>query len=75
MALNNAVTGIDKAGQRVAAITRRPDGYFLVPLGDESPDSIQVLVNGSEINRKIYPLWSNDIIEFSGTKMEFYFEE
>jgi len=75
MALNKSVTGIDKAGQRVAAITRRPDGYFLVPLGDGTQDNIKVLVNGSEVSRKIYPLWSNDIIELGGTEMEFLFED
>ncbi|MCP4277584.1 MAG: FHA domain-containing protein, partial [Gammaproteobacteria bacterium] len=55
MALNKSVTGIDRAGQRVAAITRREDGYFLVPLGDGKPDNIKVTVNGAEVKRKIYP--------------------
>ncbi len=75
MILNKSVTSIDKSGQRVAAVTRRPDGYFLVPLGDGSPDSIKVVINGEEINRKIFPLWSNDIIELGGTEMEFVFKD
>lgn len=75
MILNKSVTSIDKSGQRVAAITKRPDGYFLVPLGDDAPDSMKVLVNGEEINRKIFPLWSNDIIELGGTEMEFLFKD
>ncbi len=75
MSLHKSVTGIDKAGQRVAAITRRPDGYFLVPLDEDASDNIKVMINGSVITRKIYPLWSNDIIELSGTEMEFLFED
>ncbi len=75
MILSKSVTSIDKSGQRVAAVTRRPDGYFLVPLGDGSPDSIKVVINGEEINRKIFPLWSNDIIDLGGTEMEFVFKE
>ncbi len=74
MAMSKSVTGIDKSGQRVAAITRRPDGYFLVPLGDGGSDNVTVSVNGNVISRKIYPLWSNDIIELDGTEMEFMLE-
>jgi hypothetical protein len=75
MALSKSVTSIDRSGQRVAAVTRRPDGYFLVPLGDGSPDNITVVINGEEINRRIFPLWSNDIIELDGTEMEFGFSD
>jgi FHA domain len=75
MAMSKSVTGIDKSGQRVAAITRRPDGYFLVPLGDGSVDNVKISVNGDEVRRKIYPLWSNDIIELGGTEMEFMLED
>lgn len=75
MVLTKSVTSIDKSGQRVAAVTRRPDGYFLVPLGDGSADNISVVINGEEINRRIFPLWSNDIIELDGTEMEFGFSD
>ncbi len=75
MVLSKSVTSIDKSGQRVAAVTKRPDGYFLVPLGDGSPDSIKVVINGEEVNRRIFPLWSNDIIELGGTEMEFAFKD
>jgi pSer/pThr/pTyr-binding forkhead associated (FHA) protein len=75
MSLVKSVTSIDKSGQRVAAVTRRPDGYFLVPLGDDSPGNISVVINGEEINRRIFPLWSNDIIELDGTEMEFAFSD
>jgi predicted component of type VI protein secretion system len=71
MPLNNSVTGIDKGGQRVAAITRRPDGYFLVPLADDNHNDVSITVNGRVITRKIYPLWSNDVIGLGGTEMEF----
>jgi pSer/pThr/pTyr-binding forkhead associated (FHA) protein len=75
MVLTKSVTSIDKSGQRVAAVTKRPDGYFLVPLGDGSPDNIKVIINGEEVNRRIFPLWSNDIIELGGTEMEFAFSD
>lgn len=75
MALSKSVTSIDRSGERVAAVTRRPDGYFLVPLGDGSPNNITVVINGEEINRRIFPLWSNDIIELDGTEMEFGFSD
>lgn len=75
MTLHKSVTSIDKSGQRVAAVTRRPDGYFLVPLGEDSPENITVVINGEEINRRIFPLWSNDIIELDGTEMEFSFSD
>ena len=75
MFLTKSVTSIDKSGQRVAAVTRRSDGYFLVPLGDGSPDNISVVINGEEVNRRIFPLWSNDIIELDGTEMEFGFSD
>ncbi len=75
MALSRPVTGINKAGQRVAAITRRQNGYFLVPLGDNNTDNINIIVNGCEVDRKIFPLWSNDIIKLGETEMEFLFED
>jgi pSer/pThr/pTyr-binding forkhead associated (FHA) protein len=75
MTLTKSVTSIDKSGQRVAAVTKRPDGYFLVPLGDGSQDDIKVIINGEEINRRIFPLWSNDVIELGGTEMEFAFSD
>ncbi len=75
MVLNKSVTSIDKSGQRVAAITKRPDGYFLVPLGNGSRNDIKVVINGEEIRRKIFPLWSNDVIELGGTEMEFLFKD
>lgn len=75
MVLSKSVTSIDRSGQRVAAVTKRPDGYFLVPLGDGSPDNIKVIINGEEINRKIFPLWSNDVIELGGAEMEFIFND
>jgi ribosome-associated protein YbcJ (S4-like RNA binding protein) len=46
-----------------------------VPLGDGSADNISVVINGEEINRRIFPLWSNDIIELDGTEMEFGFSD
>jgi pSer/pThr/pTyr-binding forkhead associated (FHA) protein len=67
------VTGISRSGKRIAAITRRTHGYFLVPLEVGEPDHAAVKVNGEPVGRKIYPLCSNDIVEFGEMKMEFSF--
>jgi len=73
MPLIKDVTGIGRAGKRIAAITRRPNGYFLVPLEDNDSPQTNVKVNGEEIKHKIYPLYSNDTIQLGKTSMEFSF--
>jgi hypothetical protein len=67
------VTGISRSGERIAAISRRTHGYFLVPLEVGGPDNVAVKVNGEVIGRKIHPLCSNDIVEFGEIRMEFSF--
>jgi predicted component of type VI protein secretion system len=67
------VTGISRSGKRIAAITRRTHGYFLVPLEVGEPDHVAVKVNGEPVGRKIFPLCSNDIVAFGEIKMEFAF--
>ncbi len=73
MSLEKEVTGIGRSGRRIAAITRRSQGYFLVPLEVDGPDYVVVKVNGEIVGRQIYPLCSNDMIEFGKIKMEFNF--
>jgi hypothetical protein len=67
------VTGISRSGKRIAAITRRTHGYFLVPLEVGEPDHVAVTVNGEPVGRKIYPLCSSDIVAFGEIQMEFSF--
>ncbi len=59
----------------MAAITHRPMYIFLAPLNEEAAGDIKVMVNGCEITRKIYPWWPIEIIELSGTEIDFLFED
>ncbi len=73
LSLVKDVTGISRSGTRIAAITRRSHGYFLVPLEVGGPDQAAVQVNGEPVGRKIYPLCSSDVIRFGDISMEFSF--
>jgi hypothetical protein len=68
------VTGIGRSGNRIAAITRRTHGYFLVPLEVDGPDHAAVKANGEPVGCNIYPLCSDDLLEFGNIKMEFSFK-
>ena len=55
-------------GVQVAVITRRPQGYFITHVeGDGTP-----LVNGTSIGSAEHALQPADVIELSGTRMEFW---
>ena len=64
--LTKPITSIGKKGVQVAVITRRSKGYFLNHVQGKFP-----IVNGATINDKPCPLSPQDMIEFSGVKMEF----
>ena len=66
--LTKTLTSLGKPGVQVAVIARRPHGYFLTHVeGKNFP-----LVNGRAIDAQARPLADHDIIEISGTKMEFF---
>lgn len=66
--LSKSLTSLGKPGTQVAAITRRPNGYYITHVeGANFP-----LVNGQAIGAQIRPLADHDVIEIAGTKMEFY---
>lgn len=68
LSLTKSLTSIGKAGEQVAVIARRPQGYFLTHVeGEGSP-----LINGETVGSRAYPLNDHDIVEIAGVKMEFF---
>ncbi|HHJ11793.1 MAG TPA: FHA domain-containing protein [Chromatiales bacterium] len=65
--LTKALTTIGKPGTQVTAISRRPQGFFVMHVeGDAIP-----LLNGEPLGKHAQPLSDGDIIEVTGIKMEF----
>ena len=69
--LKKALTTIGQPGVQVAAITRRPQGFFLIHV-DGGPNNNVPKVAGSPIGSNAHQLNNHDIIEVAGVKMEFY---
>jgi pSer/pThr/pTyr-binding forkhead associated (FHA) protein len=67
--LTKILTTLGKPGVQVAAITRRPKGYFLIVV-DAGKDKKMPLVNDTEIGKQ-HPLSDGDVIEVAGVKMGF----
>ena len=67
--LTKILTTLGRPGVQVAAITRRPAGYFLIVV-DAGKDNKMPLVNDTAIEKQ-HPLESGDIIEVAGVKMSF----
>lgn len=68
--LTKALTTIGKPGTQVAAITRRPQGFFVIHVEGGS-DNRTPLINGEAIGTQAHPLTSEDIIEVAGIKLQF----
>lgn len=64
--LERETTSLGKVGKAVITITRRPHGYFLAQLEGAEPPA----VNGKAMEGSPYPLFSNDVIELAGVRME-----
>jgi pSer/pThr/pTyr-binding forkhead associated (FHA) protein len=69
--LKKALTTIGQPGVQVAAITRRPSGFFLIHV-DGGPSNNVPKVAGNAIGSNAHQLNNHDIIEVAGVKMEFY---
>lgn len=67
--LTKILTTLGRPGVQVAAITRRPKGYFLIVV-DAGKDNKMPLVNDVEIGKQ-HPLSDGDVIEVAGVKMGF----
>lgn len=71
--LTKVLTTLGKPGVQVAAITRRPTGYFLIHI-DGGDNGERPKVNDTEIGSKAHLLDNNDELEVAGVKMTFFFE-
>jgi len=69
--LTKALTTLGKPGVQVAAITRRPTGYYILHVEGGATKGDHPTINGDVIGPKASPLNNNDIIEVAGIKMEF----
>jgi len=68
--LTKILTTLGRPGVSVAAITRRPTGYFLIVV-DAGKDNNMPLVNDTEISKQ-QPLGDGDVITVAGVKMGFF---
>jgi len=73
MPLTKVLTTLGKPGVQVAAITRRPTGYFLIHI-DGGDNAGRPKVNSTEIGSSAYELSNSDEIEVAGVKMCFFIE-
>ena len=71
--LTKILTTLGKPGVQVAAITRRPKGYFLIVVDAGSSDT-NPKVNDEEVGKQAHPLNNADVIEVAGVKMGFYLD-
>jgi pSer/pThr/pTyr-binding forkhead associated (FHA) protein len=71
--LTKALTTVGKPGVQVAAISRRPQGYFIIHV--ESKNGDHPVVNGSSIGQQAHALKHEDTIEIAGTRMGFFIKE
>lgn len=69
--LTKILTTLGKPGIQVAAITRRPKGYFLIVVDTGNQDK-RPLVNDEEVTNQAHPLSDSDVIEVAGVKMGFH---
>ncbi|PCI06898.1 MAG: hypothetical protein COB77_05780 [Gammaproteobacteria bacterium] len=69
LALTKILTTLGRPGVQVAAITRRPTGYFLIVV-DAGKDNKMPLVNDAEISKQ-NQLADGDVIEVAGIQMRF----
>lgn len=68
--LNKALTTLGRPGVQVAAITRRANGFFVVPVEGDAGKPPQV--NDEPVQREGLKLKHNDVIELAGVKMGFF---
>jgi predicted component of type VI protein secretion system len=73
VALNKVLTTMGQPGVQVIAITRRSDGYHVVPV-ENSADRGPPKVNGQPIGPQARKLNDNDVIELVGIKMGFFLD-
>ncbi|MGI9302019.1 MAG: FHA domain-containing protein [Gammaproteobacteria bacterium] len=68
--ISKALTTLGKPGVAVAAITRRPQGFFIIHVEGNNDEHLP-RVNGSPVGTQAEPLSDHDVIDIAGVKMEF----
>lgn len=71
--LTKALTTIGKPGTQVAAITKRPKGFFIIHV-EGGKDNKTPVINGESAGTQSQPLNNNDVIEVAGIKLQFIIE-
>ncbi len=69
--LTKALTTLGRPGVQVAALTRRADGFFIVPV-ESGEGQGPPTVNSKPIGPQAHQLADNDVIELANVKMGFY---
>ena len=67
MSVIKSLTTIGRPGVQVAVITRRPNGYLITHVEGES----YPVINGVSIGASAHAIVPGDVIDLSGTEMEF----
>jgi len=70
--LVKALTTLGQTGGHVIAVTRRPDGYYVVRVAGADDSDSTPQVNGREVGAKAQLLEDSDVIELAGVKMGFF---
>lgn len=73
MKITKILTTLGKPGVQVAAITRRPLGFFLIVV-DAGAYEKQPMINDQEVGVRAQPLKNNDVIDVAGVRMGFHVE-
>lgn len=68
MALTKSITRLGKPGEQVAAIARRPGGYFLMHLGG---NTAQPVLNGEAVSAPVTLLNDGDVIAMGKIQLKF----
>jgi pSer/pThr/pTyr-binding forkhead associated (FHA) protein len=69
--LTKTLTTLGRPGVQVAAITRRPEGYYVVHV-ESGEEGDYPLVNGQPIGAQARKLADNDVLQLAGVKMGFF---
>ncbi len=70
--LDKAMTNIGRAGQQVAAISRRPKGFFLIHVESGIPGVVPK-INGVELPANGQQLQEDDLVQIANIEMQFHY--
>ena len=71
LVLSKALVTIGRPGKQVAAISRRPLGYYITHIESDGDGKRYPVVNGQLIGPRAHPLKNSDRIELAGISLQF----